>query len=219
MISPDLLKNTLLFRGMNDDEIKTALGTLRGSTKKYRKNQAVLHAGKTTESIGLILSGGVTVESNDLWGNRTVLSHVGPGDFFAETYALTKNEPMLVDVTAGEPSEILFLNISALLETPAERWQMTLTRNLLMISARKNLILSRRSFHTSPKSARSRIQAYLNSVSLQTGSRDFSIPFNRQQMADYLNLDRTALSKELSRMKKEGIIDFWKNHFRILSGN
>jgi len=213
-INIEALRSTILFRGMTDEEIKKSLK--QGIIKKYHKNQLLLRAGGTTDSIGLVLSGGVTIESNDIWGNRTILSHVGCGDFFAETYALLSGEPLLVDVRANEASEILFFNIGNVLKENKESWQGKLIRNLLMISSRKNLMLSRRSFHTSPKSVRARVQAYLNSVSLETGSHDFDIPFDRQQMADYLNLDRTALSKELSRMKKDGIIDFWKNHFRIM---
>ena len=95
-------------------------------------------------------------------------------------------------------------------------WAFQLFRNLLTISARKNLALSGRSFHTAPKTARGRIMAYLNTVSLQTHSRAFAIPFDRQQMADYLNLDRTALSKELGKMRNEGLIAFRKNRFEIL---
>ena len=85
------------------------------------------------------------------------------------------------------------------------------------VSVQKNLILVGRSYHTSPKKIRGRVMAFLNSASLQHGSREFEIPFDRQQMADYLNLERTALSKELGRMKKEGLIDYHKNRFRILS--
>ena len=112
----------------------------------------------------------------------------------------------------------MFLRIGSLLEGgfEPEPWSNKLVRNLLMISANKNLMLSRRSFHISPKTARGRIMAYLNSVSLKKRSRTFDIPFDRQQMADYLNLERTALSKELGRMKQEQIIDFQKNHFKIL---
>jgi len=213
----DFLQNTILFKNLTEGEIKTALSELHGTQKKFRKHQKILRSGKTTESVGVVLSGSVTIESCDMWGNRTILSHVGAGDFFAETYALLKDEPLLVDVVANEPSEILFLSVGNL--TYGDPWQAKLTRNLLMISSRKNLMLSGRSFHTSPKTVRGRIQAYLNSVSLQKGSRTFDIPFDRQQMADYLNLDRTALSKELGRMKKEGLIDFWKNHFKIINKN
>ena len=124
----------------------------------------------------------------------------------------------MVDAVANEQCAIMFLRIGGLFGSGFEGqpWSNKLVRNLLMISANKNLILSGRSFHISPKTARGRIMAYLNSVSLKKHSKVFDIPFDRQQMADYLNLERTALSKELSRMKREKIIDFKKNHFEIL---
>ena len=169
--------------------------------------------------MGIVLFGSVTIESNDIWGNRTILSHVGKGQFFAETYALLTDEPMLVDATANEDCGILFLEINRLTNTAPgnDEWRVRILNNLLTISAHKNLALSGRSFHISPKSIRGRVMSYLNSVSLQKGSRTFDIPFDRQQLADYLNIERTALSKELGRMQKEGIISVRKSHFIILS--
>ena len=167
----------------------------------------------------LVLSGSVTIESNDAWGNRTILSHVGRGQFFAETYALFKDEPLLVDVRANEKSAVLFLrsgNIQALMDQSAP-WANKYMTNILMISARKNLMLSGRSFHTAPKTIRGRVLSYLNSVSLQKHSNEFDIPFDRQQLADYLNLERSALSKELGKMQRDGLIKTKKNHFVILS--
>ena len=168
--------------------------------------------------MGLVLEGSVTIESNDVWGNRTIISHVGKGQVFAETYALLENEPMLVDVTASEDCRILFLRSGRIqsLKSSLEPWILKYVTNLLTISMHKNLILSGRSFHTAPKTIRGRVMAYLNSVSLQKHSREFDIPFDRQQLADYLNLERSALSKELGKMQRDGLISCRKNHFIIL---
>ena len=147
------------------------------------------------------------------------MSHVSKGQFFAETYALFKDEPLLVDVRANEKSTILFLrsgNLQALMDQSAS-WTIKYMTNILMISARKNLMLSGRSFHTAPKTIRGRVLSYLNSVSLQKHSNEFDIPFDRQQLADYLNLERSALSKELGKMQRDGLIKTKKNHFVILS--
>ena len=212
------LKKTVLFHGMNEKDIEEALTSLSGAEKKYKKNSAILHAGRTTERMGLVLDGSVTIESNDMWGNRTILSHVAKGQFFAETYALLENEPMLVDVTANEDCLILFLRIGSLSQLMSSRntWTQKFVTNLLTISAHKNLALSGRSFHTSPKTVRGRVMAYLNSISLQKGTNEFDIPFDRQQLADYLNLERTSLSKELGKMQKDRIISVNRNHFIIL---
>ena len=180
----------------------------------------ILAAGETTDRLGLVVSGSVTIENNDLWGNRTILTLVGRNGFFAETYALLDGEPLSVDVIANEPCEIAFYRIRRLMEPScaSQSWASKMLRNLLQIFANKNLGLSRRSFHVSPKSIRGRVLSYLNAVSLKMHTSEFDIPFDRQQLADYLNVERTALSKELGRMRDEGIILFRKNHFIILKG-
>ena len=210
------LRETLLFNDMSAAETEAALRNLHAEEKEYRKSQVILHAGKRTDRMGLILAGSVSIESNDFWGNRTILSHVEPGQVFAETYAMLQQEPMLVDVVANEKCRILFLDIRVLLTSGVpEGWQGKLIRNLLMISSQKNYHLSGRSFHTAPKSIRGRVMAYLNTVALQKKRTSFEIPFDRQQLADYLNVERSALSKELGKMQKDGIIRTRKNHFEI----
>lgn len=204
-----------LFQGMRDAEIQSALSFTSAREKNYSKGTGILFAGDTADAMGLVLEGSVTIESNDMWGNRTILSHVGEGQIFGETYAWLTHEPMLVDAVANEDCRVLFLKISGLRKVtePIASWQYQLMENLLTISARKNLILSGRSFHTAPKTIRGKVMSYLNSVSLQKGSREFDIPFDRQQLADYLNLDRTALSKELGNMQRDGMITCSRNHF------
>lgn len=212
------LQKSMLFRGMTETEISNALQVLEAREKNFQKSETLLIAGMITERMGLVLEGSVTIESNDVWGNRTIISHVGKGQVFAETYALLENEPMLVDVTASEDCRILFLRSGRIqsLKSSLEPWTLKYVTNLLTISMHKNLILSGRSFHTAPKTIRGRVMAYLNSVSLQRHSREFDIPFDRQQLADYLNLERSALSKEIGKMRREGLIDCRKNHFSIL---
>ena len=203
---------------MDEEEIKKALSSLKAAEKEYKKGAVIMHAGSVTERMGLVIEGSVTIESNDIWGNRAVLSHVGRGQLFAETYALLKNEPMMIDAVANENCRILFLRTGSIYvqNNDTEFWRYKLTLNLLAISSQKNLLLSSRSLYTSPKTIRGRIMTYLNSASLKKNSKEFDIPFDRQQLADYLNVERTALSKELGKMKHDGIITFRKNHFIIL---
>lgn len=211
------IQQSMLFRGMTELEITKALQVLEAHEKSFQKGETLLIAGTITERMGLVLEGSVTIESNDVWGNRTIISHVGQGQVFAETYALLENEPMLVDVTASEDCRVFFLRSGRIqsLKNSLEPWALKYITNLLTISMHKNLILSGRSFHTAPKTIRGRVMAYLNSVSLQKHSREFDIPFDRQQMADYLNLERSALSKELGKMQKDKLIFCKKNHFLI----
>lgn len=209
---------SILFAGMNEEERLAAYASMDVKEREYGKGEAIFRAGTKTKRMGMILSGSVTIESNDMWGNRTILSYVGAGQFFAETYAYLQDAPMLVDMTANEDCQVALLSLEVVThrEAGAEAWHIKLLTNLLTVAARKNLILSGRSFHTAPKTIRGRVLSYLNSMSLQKKSTDFDIPFDRQQLADYLNLERSALSKELGKMQREGVIKCRKNHFRLI---
>lgn len=220
LLEPHLMekiKESVLFNGMNEEEITTALEELCAAVKSYKKGERILFAGQTAPFMGFVLSGSVTIENNDIWGNRTILSRADTGQFFAETYALLKNEPLLVDVAANEESRILLLKIDGIqtLKNFNSSWSVKLISNMLLISAHKNLLLSNRSLHTSPKTIRERVMSYLNSLSLKKHSREFDIPFDRQQLADYLNLERSALSKELGKMQRDNLITVKKNHFTV----
>jgi len=213
----EALRDNLLFRAMEESELEDCLRALYARTKRYKKDALILHAGEKAEQMGIVLEGSVTVETNDIWGNCTILSHVGPGGFFAETYAYLTDAVMLVDVVANEDCEIMFLRISELKNAPATvGWRAKLIHNLLSVSMQKNLTLTGRSFHTAPKTIRGKVLSYLNTVSVQTHSTEFDIPFDRQQLADYLNVERTALSKELGKMRADGLIRCRRSHFVLL---
>lgn len=211
---------TPLFINMTKEEVGEVLKELTAYKKDYLKNEYIMCAGDSTKLVGIVLKGAVTIEANDVWGNKTILSHVGENGIFAETYALIPNETMLVDVCANTDSTILFIDMSGILsKSNMTSWMIKLIKNTLKISMHKNLILSKRSFHISKKGARERLLSYLNTMSLQKHSNEFDIPFNRQQLADYLNLERTNMSKELGRMQKDGLIEFKKNHFILKTVN
>ena len=214
------MKNSVLFMNMSNHEYVQCFKALKATEKTYKKDALILTASDTTKRFGLVLDGSVTIESNDIWGNRTILSHVAKRQFFAETYALLDDEVLLVDVRANENCRVRFFTIGSLknLRQINEPWAMKFICNMLEISARKNLTLSGRSFHISPRTIRERILSYLNTISLQKHSTEFDIPFDRQQLADYLNVDRSALSNELSKLKNNGVITFKKNHFILLNG-
>ena len=215
----EVLQKIPLFRGMTKNEITALLKSLNAREQDYEKNDLILHAGSKPGVIGIVLSGSVTILSDDIWGNRTILSHVEKGGIFAEAYALLEDVPMLVDVMANEGCSILMLKTKGILSSVVSQnsWDYKFLRNLLLISSKKNLNLSGRSFHTSPKTIRERVMSYLNTLSLQNDNTEFDIPFDRQQLADYLNLERSALSKELGKMQKEGIIETRKSHFKLLT--
>ncbi|MGI6069761.1 MAG: Crp/Fnr family transcriptional regulator [Blautia sp.] len=214
----DFLSRTMLFRGVIPGEIEEMLGCLGAVSRKFSKGETICREGDVVEAMGLVLSGNVQVENIDLWGNKSILDTIGPGFVFAETYACIPGEPLMVNVIAVEPSEVLFLNTARILETCSNSCphHNRLIRNLLSISAQKNLKLSRRIFHTSSKTIRGRVLSYLSYQASFQGSYEFTIPFNRQQLADYLGVDRSALSGELGKMQKEGLLQVDRNHFRLL---
>ena len=212
------LSKTLLFRGATAQEVQSMLACLGAERRQYAKGQPIYRAGEVITSLGLVLSGNVLVEFGDFWGNTAVLDSVGPGQIFAETYACTPGEPLMVNVVAACQTQVLFLNLEHVLRvcSHACSHHNTLIRNLLALSAQKNLNLTRKIFHTSARSIRARLLSYLSYQALRSGSRSFSIPFNRQQLADYLNVDRSALSNALSKMQREGILRTERNRFELL---
>lgn len=208
------LKNHPLFQDLSESDLDQLYHAACMRSQFFEKNQTLFHAGDRICEVGIVQTGNVHIEMIDLWGNKSILSSIAPGQIFAETYAICR-KPLLVDVTAAAPCEILFLNLEFLARSFSEPGSCrdAIMQNLFAICVRKNLILSNRIFCTTPKTVRGRLLVYLSSESAKAGSTSFTIPFDRQGMADYLNLDRSALSKELGRMKKDGILDFKKNHF------
>ena len=201
------LSRTALFQGSEPEQVKEMMKCFYARERHYRKGEIVLYMGDLVKDLGLV--------REDLLGNRSIFGHAGPGQIFAETYACVPGEPLMVNVVADEDTDILFLDIGRVLTTCRSTCthHSMLIRNLLLASARKNLGLSERIMHTSPKSIRGRLISFFSAQAARQGSRSFSIPFNRQQLADYLEVDRSALSAELGKMKKEGLLDFWKNQF------
>ena len=212
------LGNTPLFRGMTVPDIEEMLRCLRAVERTYKKGAVILPEGTPTEQLGVVLSGRVIIEMGDVWGNNSVLSSVGAGGIFAEAYACVPGEPLMVNVTAAEDTRALLLNIRRVLEPCANVCprHVRLVRNLLTLCSEKNLQLSRRVLHTGPKSIRKRLLSYFSECIKRTGSYSFDIPYNRQQLAVYLSVERSALSNELSLMRRDGLIRYEKNHFDVM---
>ena len=202
-----------LFQGLSAEEWAALeqSGCLR--TKSYPRHAVIFHAGAQVHALGVVLRGTVHIENLDLWGSKSILSSISAGQAFAETYAFC-GEALMVDAVAAEHCEILFLHTAALTDARIEpALKDKLLRRLLAVSMRKNLSLSQRIFCTTPKTVRGRLLTYFSAQAARCGRMAFEVPFNRQQMADYLNLDRSALSKELCKMRDEGLLEFDKNRF------
>ena len=213
----NLISKTSLFRGCSEEDMQKLSEHLDFKTVKYKKGMVIYEDGEIVTNIGLVLSGSVQIEHHDFWGNKSILNIVNVGGVFAEAYACIPNEPLIINVVANENCEILFISVPKLFGTcSAYKAQTRLIQNLIIISAQKNLHLSKRSLHTSSKTIRGRLLSYFSQLISEQGSNKVVSPFDRQQLADYLNLDRSALSKELGKMKKDGLIEYHKNTFEIM---
>ena len=211
----ELLAMTPLFSGSKPEEIDTMLGCLAARERRYGKGARIHRMGDVITTVGLVLEGSVRIESVDVWGNVSVLGVKGTGGMFGEAYAAVPGEPLMVDVVAAEDAAVLFLNLGKVLATcpRACPHHSRTSANMTEIIARQSLSLSRRILHVAPKTIRGKVLAYLSDVAERTGKREFDIPFDRQQLADYLGVDRSALSAELSRMQKAGLIETRRSHF------
>ena len=211
------LAHTQICRGLQDEEIKTLLECLHAFKRNYKKGETILSDGSVTENIGIVLSGMALISCNDIWGNTSVLGNAAPGSVFAEVYACIPGQPLLVTVSAAEETCILFINARRILTTCTNACPVhaRLARNLLTVCAYKSLQLSQRILHTSAKSIRGRLMSYFSECAKHSGSNSFLLPYNRQQLADYLNVDRSTMSNELSKMQKEGLLTYKKNHILL----
>lgn len=214
------LKKTLLFRGVAEEELPRLFECLAPVRREYAKNELILRQGEDVNFVGLVLFGRAQVIEEDFWGNRSILADAWPGDLFAEAYAFLPGERLRVSVTAAEACVVLLLDAKRLVEvcSSACRFHAQLVQNILAESARKNLTLTRKVSHMSKRTTRAKLLSYLSGQSLAAGGDSFTIPFNRQQLADYLCVDRSAMSNELSRMRNEGLLTFEKARFHLKSG-
>lgn len=212
------LANTQLFRGIDSADIAPLLSCLGVIERSFKKGEIILTEGEPTDQMGVVLSGMALIEHCDVWGNRILLGNAAPGAVFAESYACIPGEPLQISVLASEDTSVLFLNVGKVLTTCTNscEFHTKLIRNLLTVCANKSLELSRRILHSTSKSIRGRLMSYFSECIKKSGSYSFEIPYNREQLASYLGVDRSAMSNELSKMKKEGLIQYRKNHFTII---
>ncbi len=206
-----------LFDGIKEDDRSEMLKCLNAKKKQYKKGSTVLGRGGRTSEMGMVLEGSVHMVKDDFWGNRSILGQASPGQMFGEVYACLPRQGLEVDVIAAEDTEVLFLDVKRILTvcSSACSFHTRLIRNLLTILAEKNLMLTHKMEHMAQKSTRDKVLSYLSLEAEKQGGPEFAIPFNRQQLADYLSVDRSAMSRELSRMKAEGLLDYHRNRFRL----
>lgn len=209
------MKKITLFDGISEKEIQLMLKCLSAVVRSYGKGEYIFRRGDHISSVAVLLEGRVHIQKEDFWGNLSILSEIAEGDVFGEVYACFENEEMVNYAAAVKDSRVLFLNLGRVLETCSSAcpFHGKLIRNLLFVMASKNRMLTQKLEHMSRRTTREKLLSYLSEQSQRAGSSSFHIPFNRQQLADYLSVDRSAMSSELCRMRDEGILEFQKNHF------
>ena len=196
-----------LFRGIAAGELPALLDRSSAREVRFAKGELLLHRGETPHSLGLVLEGGVHIIREDFWGNRSIVGLAGPGEIFAESYALA-GKPLAVSVLAAADGRALFLDAGHLSQR--------LSANLLALLAEKNLMLTEKMRHMARRTTREKLLSYLSAQALRAGTAEFDIPLDRQQLADFLAVDRSAMSAALGKLRDEGVLEFRKNHFRLL---
>lgn len=213
----DLLKNADLFDGMDENEIWNILDCLSAKPQHFQKGEYIFHTGEYISTVAFLLEGYVHIQREDYWGNLSILSKIFPGDIFGEAYAIPESDPMLNSALATTDCAIVFFDIRHVFTvcTSACCFHTLLIKNLFKIISLKNRSLAQKLSHMSQRTIREKLLSYLSEQSVKTNSPSFDIPFTRQQLADFLSVDRSAMSKELCKMRDEGILLFNKNHFRL----
>lgn len=212
-----ILSQSPLFNNINPCELDSLLPCLNSKILSYKKNEFIYHIGENISSIGLVLSGSVHIIKEDFWGNQSILTKITVGHLFGETYACTQSQKLGVSIITTEPTEIIFLNVKCIMTTCSStcKFHTRLIQNFLYVLAEKNLMLTKKIEHISQRNTRDKLLSYLSSESQRQKSSSFDIPFNRQQLADYLYVDRSAMSNELCKLRDEGILTFNKNTFQL----
>lgn len=210
-----IIRSSSLFSGISETELTAMLSCLETREQRFPKDTFLLRAGDTAESIGLVLSGSVLVVQEDIWGNRNILSKAGPGQTFAAAYACAPGSLLNVSVLAETPVTAMFLNVKRVLNVcpSACAHHSRIIRNLLGELAEKNLRFGEKLTHMGQRTTRAKLMSYFSAEAQRLGTYEFDIPFSRQQLADYLAVERSGLSLELGKMRSEGLLDFHKSHF------
>ncbi len=216
-----ILKECPLFFGVEESQLQAMLQCLGARKITADKEQTIFREGEPADFVGVVLQGAVRVVRTDFYGNQTIVGQVEPGELFGEAFSCAGVERLPVTVTAALPSQVLLMDLRRVLTVCSKAclFHSRIVSNLVQVLAHKNLQLNRRLDVASRRSTRDKLMAYLQAQAKACGSAAFTIPFDRQALADYLGVERSAMSAELSRMQKSGLLETRKNYFRLLETN
>lgn len=212
-----ILKHTRLFSGVGEEEIDAMLGCLQARVGTYQKGEYVCRQGEYLSHLMVLVEGNLHIQRDDYWGNRSIVSRVGIGELFGEAYASPDSGNLMNDVVAVEKSTVLLLDVKRVLTvcSSACRFHSLVVQNLFFAISEKNRGLVQKLDYMSRRTTREKLLSYLSEEVKKQNSASITLPFNRQQLADYLSVDRSAMSNELCKMRDEGLLEFEKNRFRL----
>ena len=213
-----VLKRTSLFAGVGDSEIEAMMSCLNTRVRSFKKGEYVFRQGEYLSDIAVLAKGTLHIQNDDYWGNRSILGQISVGELFGEAYVAPESGVLHNDVVAIEDSTVVFFDVRRILTTcsSACRFHTMVVQNMFFAISEQNRRLVQKLSHMSKRSTREKLISYLSEEAKKQKSSSLIIPFNRQQLADFLSVDRSAMSNELCKMRNDGLIEFEKNHFRLL---
>lgn len=213
-----ILKTSKLFVGLENEEIIAMLACLGAKLSTYKKGEYVLRQGEYLSNVFILVEGSLLIQNDDYWGNRSILRQISPGEMFGESYIAPESDALLNDVAAITDSTVIFFDLKKVIGTCSSAcpFHTKAVQNLFFAISEKNRKLVQKMGHISKRSTREKLISFLSDEAKKRNSSDFTIPFNRQQLADFLSVDRSAMSKELCKLRDEGLLEFDKNSFRLL---
>ncbi len=209
----EILKQSPLFEGMKGEETEGLLFSLNPKIKKYKKGVFIIMAGAPVREFGIVLSGSVLVIKEDMRGLRSIIAQCGPSEMFAEALACAQVERSPVSVVVDENAEIMFINFESVMR--AGQRAARLIKNMLMLLARKNIFLNSKLEHVSKRNIREKLLSYLMEQRRRAGRAEFEIPLTQTDLADFLFIDRSAMARELAKMRSERLVTFTGRKFAI----
>lgn len=214
----DVVKESPLFRGIKQEEISALLKCLTPKIQSYGKNESIVDAGESIDRFGIILEGEATVLKENAEGNRVILTVVKKGDLFGEMLVFSSNKTWPVTVRVQSSCKVLFLTNSDLIARCGNNcsWHISMLQNFMKVISDKSLMLNKKVEYLSIKSIRGKICVYLLDQYNLKKNTNIILPLKRNELADFLNVSRPSMSREICQMRDEGIIDFHLSTFRIM---
>ena len=213
-----LLEKCPLFEGIEPDNLSAMLACLGARVSEYQKNQVILQEGDPAKYVGIVLTGAVQIVREDFYGNRSIVAQMEPAELFGESFACARVAVLPVNMVAAEDCQVMLIDCRRITAscTNACSFHNQMIFNLLQVVATKNLVFNQKIEITSHRTTREKLMAYLLMQAKQHHSRSFTIPYDRQALADYLCVDRSAMAVEIGKLRKDGIIVCEKSYFELL---